>query len=150
MEQLCSHRMDFHENFLFSKISRENSSFVNVGKEKKKGALRENRCTFFFILQVLLEWEMIRTEAVDEIRWTYCSLYAILANSKDFPIGINTTIDLKKYNCSPQRWRLTQSALTKNCAGNAGCISDFFVQPLYYLQVPLCCASVAFSERYVQ
>jgi len=37
---------------------------------------------------------MLQTEAVDKIKLTYCSLNAILAHSKNFPIGANTTIDL--------------------------------------------------------
>jgi hypothetical protein len=38
---------------------------------------------------------MFQTEVVDETKCTYCPLNAIVAHSKNSPIGVNTPIDPK-------------------------------------------------------
>jgi hypothetical protein len=67
MEQIGSHRTDFHENLIFEGFSKICQIYIN--RTIIKGTLLEDHYTYLsYPAYLFLEWEMFQTKVVDKIK----------------------------------------------------------------------------------
>ena len=127
MEQLGSHWTDFHKIrhlSIFSKNSRENSSFIKIWQEWRVLYMKTTRHFWLYLAQFSTEWEMCQTKVVGEIKtnilfYNICffakrAVYEIIiiTNIKDCTLWsvpspelqLLSPTFLRSSNCSPSLW----------------------------------------------
>jgi uracil DNA glycosylase len=70
MERPGSHWMDFHEIWYFayfSKIRRENSSFVKIGQEQRVLCMKVTVHSWSYVAHFCIEWAIFQTTVVEEV-----------------------------------------------------------------------------------
>jgi hypothetical protein len=89
LEQLSSHWTDLHQIWYFlyfSKLCRENSSFIKIGQKWRVLYMKTNTQFWSYVAQLFLAWEIFQRKVVEKIRTPILSSITVFENHAIYEI----------------------------------------------------------------